>query len=387
MTEIFAAREKLLKGLGWSENPFVKDLRTADKSSFVSYYCPFEAESILKKLAFDAKACLLFGPKGVGKTSALYYVYYSLPETEFDLFFFKEMPDSLTDLASEAGLLSPPGFLDGLKTMLGRKIKREITRAQLVSKLKSRGKKIVFFLDEAHLHKDKSMYMELKYLLDDVPNLRMVVSSMDKNVFPDSLLHLFGEANIFQRKNFTLDEMKRIVGHRIEAVGGSGVKPFSSAFLERVLSEKNLLSPRYVFDDLNEYLAEVAVGKPIMKPGEEYSDDLFIRSVVDSMKEPSITTNNVEWWVSLSPAQQKIIELLVKYPNGLTLNEIKRFTELRQNTAFNALYQLRGQDDAEITRKPDVPFPLVVVKAKAVGGRKKNIYFIEGKVKTLFTLT
>jgi len=38
LNDIFDAKQRLLKELGWSENPFVKDLRTQDKEVFMKYY-------------------------------------------------------------------------------------------------------------------------------------------------------------------------------------------------------------------------------------------------------------------------------------------------------------------------------------------------------------
>ena len=70
----------------------------------------------------------------------------------------------------------------------------------------------------------------------------------------------------------------------------------------------------------------------------------------------------------------------------MALIDIKKEAELSQNTAFNALYQLRGEDEGELERKPEVPFPVVIAKRKLVGGRKRNIYYINSKVKNLFTL-
>ncbi|MDP2717945.1 MAG: hypothetical protein Q8P02_04330, partial [Candidatus Micrarchaeota archaeon] len=251
--EVFEAKAKLMEKLGWTENPFVKDLRFSEKESFLKFYTPFEADDILKRLAFDAKACLFLGPKGVGKTSATYFVAYGLPSAEFDVVIFKEPPQSLLELAERSGF-ARPGLLD-------RWMKKPFSRDVLVSALKKHPRKLVFFLDEAHLERDKSMYMEFKYLLDDVPNLRLVISALSKEGFPDSLLHLVGEANTFSRRRFSAEEMTRLIQHRISAVGGSGLKPFPRAFLDKMFTEQNLLSPRYVFDELNAFLASLATGE------------------------------------------------------------------------------------------------------------------------------
>lgn len=397
MSDVFQAKEKLLQKLGWEENPFVKDLRTFDPARFMKYYCPFEAEQILQRLAFDAKACLLLGPKGVGKTSALTFVKYSLPEKEFTTVLFKEPPTTLSALATEANLSPSSGFLGGFLSILSKK--KEITRAELANKIKAIPKKVVFLFDEAHLEHAKLMYMEFKYLLDEAPNLRMVFSALGKDGFPDSLLQLIGASNIFSRNNFAANEMLRIIEHRINAVGGKGTDPFDSDFLDSVLTEHNLLTPRYVFDELNNKLAQVALGEKEGDADSEkspYSGDAIVESAIARSKKMNeelgaskgekITTAHAEWWVLLSPSQQSIMELILRNSGGMTLHEIMTSLSLSQNTAFNALYQLRGDDDAEVKRKPEVPFPLVEVKQKLVGGRKKNIYFVSPKVKTLFTL-
>lgn len=378
MVEVFEAREKLLRELDWGENPFVKDLRASDKSSFLKYYCPFEGEAILERLAFDTKACLLLGPKGVGKTSSLYFVYYSLPEASFECFFMKEPPESVAELAEALGFEKGGWF----SRLLGRK-EEKISRRELADWLKSKPRTLVLFIDEAHLLENKGMYMEFKYLLDDVPNLRLVLSSLGKDGFPDSLLQLVGESNVFQRRDFTEAQMRRIIEHRIGAVGGAGLKPFPGAYLDEVLSGQNLLSPRYVFDELNAFLAKLALGKSEWKGAAEYADNPIVQSAV---KNSRITRGNVAWWAQLSPSQMQVMELLVKSDEGLLLSEIRKRTGLSQNTAFNALYQLRGDDRAELKRKPKVPFPLVKVSKQAVGGRKRNVYSAVAKVKSLFTL-
>lgn len=389
MVEVFEAKQRLLKELGWHENPFVKDLRSANKEDFLKYYCPFESTEILKRLAFDTKACLLVGPKGVGKTSALYFVSYGLPEAEFRCLFFKEPPVSVDALAEEAGFGNKPGFFSGLMSVFGGQSKKQpVSRSELAERLKNERKKLVFFIDEAHLEKTEEMYMEFKYLLDDVPNLRIVFSALGSENFPDSLVQLIGDNNVFQRKHFTSQEMTTIIEHRINAVGGKGVKPFPAPFLREVLTEHNLLSPRYVFDELNNHLASLALGKSKWQGASEYANDPIIQSAISDSIATSgerITTAHADWWVSLSPSQKQILELLLH--NGeLSLSEIMAETKLPQNTCFNALYQMRGDDNAEKKRKPNVPFPLVGFKGKAAGGRKKNLYFVDAKVKNIFTL-
>ncbi len=434
MAGIFEAKKKLLESLEWRENPFVKDLRVGNHEEFLKYYCPFEAESILKKLAFDAKACMLLGPKGVGKTSALYFVAFSLPPAQFECIVFKEPPRDLDELCREAGLVQK-GLFAAFSGLFGGK-KLPITRVELAARLRARPKKTVFFLDEAHLAQNPDIYMEFKYLLDEVPNLRLVISALGRENFPDSLVQLVGEGNIFTRTGFNPEEMKRIVEHRIKAVGGVGTRPFSDAVLESVFSDQNLLTPRYVFDELNNYLAtiasegykpereaEAAGEKPVAKPSKAekgrktkaeveesefaelatpeeeegpYAKDSLIKGVVEREKAfaarksqgegaHEFTLMHAEWWQLLSPSQQKVVSFLLR-SEGASLAELLKGTGLPQNTAFNALYQLRGEDEAELMRKPEVPFPLVIVKHKLVGGRKKNLYYVNPKVRNLFTL-
>ncbi len=390
MTEVFEAKERLLKELGWSENPFVKDLRTSDRESFLKYYRPFEAATILQKMAFDSKACLLLGPKGVGKTSALYYVLYSLPAGEFDVVFLKEPPQNLTELAGELGYPTKGGFIESILSVFGRAREKTVSRAELIDWLKKRGKKLALFVDEAHL--EPEMFMEFKYLLDDVPNLRMIICALGREGFPDSLIQLIGENNVFQRKGFTEKEMIEIISHRISAVGGTGLKPFPEAFLKEVFSDRNLLSPRYVFDELNAFLASLALGKSKWKGAVEYANDPIVQAAIarslEEEREAKITTSHADWWVLLSPSQKTVLEALLKAGGkGLTLSDIRVQTKLSENTAFNALYQLRGDDEAEKKRKPEVPFPLVRAQTRLVGGKKKNVYAVDEKIKNLFTMT
>ncbi|MBI5228731.1 ATP-binding protein [Candidatus Micrarchaeota archaeon] len=382
---IFEAKEKLLSQLGWSENPFVKDLRVYDKESFIKYYCPFEAATILQRLAFDTKACMLLGPKGVGKTSALYYILFSLPPQEFSVVFFKEAPRNLYELAKEAGAVKEKSFFS--KLFAFRKKEADISRKELAERIKASGKKTVFFLDEAHLA-DLDMHMEFKYLLDEVPNLRLVISALGKENFPDSLLQLVGENNIFHRSSFSKEEMTQIISHRLSAVGGRERHPFPPAFLQSIYTEQNLLTPRYVFDELNNYLASLALGKAKPTLVEE---DLIVKSAIEysqggkGEEQEMLTKLHADWWVLLSPSQQRIMSILLA-GEGLSLSEILEKTSFKQDTAFNALRQLEGRDKAEQERKPTVPFPLISVERIQVGKRPKNIYYINQKIKNLFTL-
>ncbi|OIO25271.1 hypothetical protein AUJ14_04610 [Candidatus Micrarchaeota archaeon CG1_02_55_22] len=384
---IFNAKDKLLESLGWRENPFIKDLRIYDKDSFMKYYCPLDGEKLLSKLAFDTKAVMFIGPKGVGKTSAMYYAFYSIPRDEFDVIMFKHPPSSLTELAHESGILKPKGIMGALSGLLGKK-NESVTRTAVIDALRENAKKTVFFLDEAHLEVNPEMYMEFKYLLDDVPNLRLVVCALSREKFPDSLMHLVGENNIFDRKGFSRDEMIEIIKHRIEAVGGKGTHPFSRGALEEVLTEQNLLTPRYVFDELNARLAKMAAGKIDLKQEASRlgANDPIVEAVLSDNASKPITKTHAKWWVLLSPSQQQIMEMLLSEKAGLTLSEICEKSGLAQNTAFNALYQLRGDDKKERERKKDVPFPLVNVDGRLVGGRKKNVYFVAKKVRNIFTL-
>lgn len=392
---IFNAKEKLLRELGWSENPFIKDLRIYDEASFMKYYCPLDGKKLLSKLAFDSKAAMFLGPKGVGKTSAMYYAFYLLPRQEFDVLMFKHPPATLDDLATEAGLMQEGGlaggFFSALSGLFGKKqAARKLSRNDVIEALRKNPKKIVFFLDEAHLEPNPEMYMEFKYLLDDVPNLRLVVCALSREKFPDSLMHLIGENCVFDRKGFTREEMIEIIQHRIEAVGGKGTHPFSRGALEEVLTEQNLLTPRYVFDELNSRLALMATGKLNMQQEAHRlgKNDPIVEAVLaDSKSGPvKITKTHATWWVMLSPSQQQIMELLLSNKGGMTLNEICEKCSLAENTAFNALYQLRGDDKKELERKKEVPFPLVEVDGKLVGGRKKNLYSAAKKIRNVFTL-
>ncbi len=425
---VFDAKDKLMDSLGWQENPFVKDLRIFEKTSFMKYYCPLDGEKVLRSLAFDSKACVLEGPKGVGKTSALYYIYYSLPGKDFYPVMLKEPPASLEQLGEETGMLQPKNIVQKFFSSLSGG--KAISRPQLVERLREVDKKIVLFVDEAHLAREE-MQMEFKYLLDEVPNLRIVFSALGTNNFPDSLMHLVGEKNVFARRGFNKDEMKRIIKHRIEAVGGKGSTPFSESHLEAVLSEQNLLSPRYVFDELNSMLAKMAFGEKEMampkkkegkSPLEEYvnlgkeskkhveaeseqaqrqeedegqaeekehptrlsgSDPIVMAARTRSL---GINTANADWWAVLTPSQQQIMMELISHGRELSLSELCKATGLGESTVFNCLYQLRGEDEKELERKKEVPFPLVKVIHKQVGGKKKNLYHAEGKVKNLFTM-
>lgn len=482
MEKVFEAKNRLMAVLGWEDNPFVKDMRLEDREAFMKFYYPLESASILKKLAFDAKACVLLGPKGVGKTSALHYVAYSLPQDEFTSVIFKQPPESLDELALEIGI-GNRGIISKITSLFSARKAKGHTRREIADKVRSFNRKVVFFVDEAHLLSNKEMYMELKYLLDEVPDLRLVLSALGRETFPDSLLQLVGEGNVFARTKFNGSEMREIIGHRISAVGGKGLEPFEDAFLQKALTEQNLLTPRYVFDELNNYLADVALDEKRMekleahasttapaaqkaheekrpkvvqkattvteaKPAEEpksaqdllmekYAHDSLVASIIaearqkrtgkkeehkaanaesiiyadetaaegDGQPMPAprqvgatasaksetslsfLTTMHAQWWIQLSPSQQQIMGLLLSTPDGLTLAQIMGKTGLSQNTSFNALYQLRGDDKAEIARKPEVPFPLITVKKQSVGNKKRNIYFANEKIRNLFTMT
>jgi len=465
MEKVFEAKQALMSALGWNENPFVKDLRLENKEEFLKFYCPFESASMLKKLAFDTKACILLGPKGVGKTSALHYVMYSLPKEEFVAFFFKQPPESLDEFAAEIGA-ARRGIVHRIRSLLSGGKPKGATRAQIAERVKYfDNRKVVFFIDEAHLLRNTDMYMEFKYLLDELPDLRMVLCALSKDSFPDSLLQLVGEGNVFYRNKFSEKEMLEIIAHRIAAVGGGGLSPFDSEFLEKTFTEQNLLTPRYVFDELNNYLADLALDERRMdklrarKPKvisisdgkkaesakaagsaqtitpdmtdleKQYEHDTLVAGIIAESKnaqqrKPSgagivdadvgagadgdvkqrgpsgsqeprtdghtlgfLTTIHAEWWVQLSPSQQQILGLLLSSQTGLTLAQIMAKTKLSQNTAFNALYQLRGDDKAEIARKPEVPFPLISVKKQVVGRKKRNIYFANEKIRNIFTMS
>ncbi len=460
---VFDAKQRLLETLGWAENPFVKDLRISEKDTFMKHYCPLDGGKVLQSLAFDAKACVLEGPKGVGKTSALYFAYYSLPSKEFYPVMLKEPPASLEQLGEETGLFAQKNLVQKIFYAIGGG--RKVSRRQLVQRIRSVNKKVVLFVDEAHLGKDE-MQMEFKYLLDEVPNLRMVFSALGTGSFPDSLLHLVGDRHVFQRKDFSKEEMRKIIRHRIEAVGGTGLAPFSETALESVLTEQNLFSPRYVFDELNSLLAKMALGEKTMfsargerggekeggarqektankealakkersekivfveksqkileeknqnnfennlianeemeaKAGREFDNELKLEEheeeegvlgVADPIvlsataRGRQLNTSNADWWVLLTPSQQQIMQLLVAQGREMSLAEVCKATALGESTVFNCLYQLRGEDEKEIERKKEVPFPLVQVEPKMVGGKKKNVYKAAPKVRSLFTM-
>lgn len=438
---VFAAKERLLKELKWSENPFVKDLRVQDKETFMQYYAPLDGVKLVERLAFDVKACAILGPKGVGKTSALFYVLYSLPDAQFDKVMLKEPPADFTEMAKLCGFEKKTGLIASILNAFGKKQEFKVERKELIDflKAKTNEKKLVIFVDEVHLN--LQLAMEYKYLLDEVPNLRIVFCGLELSGLPDSLVQLIGDKNIFHRNSFSKEEMLSIIQHRISAVGGNGIAPFSEEYFNAILTEQNLLTPRYVFDELNNELAKIANGESKL---EKHIEDEFIANIVRKAKEhphiskltpnlnaeiidadaqsalqtpfgfevsskskkvakatrqvnldyetfkpskvlPSITTSHAPWWQQLSPSQQQVISTLIQQ-DGLSLHELISYTGLAQNTVFNALYQLRGEDLAEKKRKPEVPFPLVSAKATLAGKKKKNQYYVNSKIKNLFTL-
>ena len=223
----------------WAANPF--DAKTVMPETFVGY--EEERNRTILYIINGGGYALIKGPVGAGKTTLCRWLENEIrKDPHYVSVFFEEPPldVNLVDEKIKSSLES--GFASKILNHLFSKNSSitPITPNYLNKKLGGvNGKKLVIFLDEAHLHfrDNKNQALEVMYRLKDIvdmhPNCRLIISGLFsenvdiETILPDAVINRISPANKFILSRMNNQQLIDLVLKRIQKYGGNSLTPFN----------------------------------------------------------------------------------------------------------------------------------------------------------------
>lgn len=208
---------------GWNENPFVLKI---DPRLFVGY--EQQVGAVQDHIKNKHKIALITGRTGSGKTTFLKWI-----ESQYDeaKLYVSKPPKNPKDFISIFTSIFGFSFWERL---FRRKPTLYTLPAYINKKLK--GKHLVFLLDEAH-ETNKDVLEWLRVLTDQIDGISLVLAGM-----PMLENKIKGELETLDQRittRITLDALDEkntaeLIKKRIEASGGTGIKPFTQLALNKI---------------------------------------------------------------------------------------------------------------------------------------------------------
>ena len=241
--------------VGWKKNPFTMDIRP---ELFAGY--KNEVKQILEKIRSGSGHILITGPLGIGKTTLMRWLSFSLPH-EFFTAYVARPPQEFSQL------------IKFLMETLGIPESKNGSSYDIynIDKLRKKiGKKLVILMDEAH-----EFTIEIERPLRTLGDLDGVVLVMAG--LPETVDKLKSEIKpLYERlvlhvplKSISLEDMNELLKARIADAGGKQLHPFTSSAIEKV-HESSKGIPRIAIK-----LCDAAVTKAINQ-NEDKIDASFI---------------------------------------------------------------------------------------------------------------
>jgi len=289
------------KKWNWNSNPFVLKI---DPKLFTGY--EEQIKAALDHIDNGHKIAILTGVTGSGKTSMLKWIEFNTHEHVLYVSKPPVTPEVFVDIFTD---LFHTSWIEKIF-----KIKPNLHNLPQYVNKKVKNGRLIFLLDEAH-ETDKNVLEWLRVLIDQIEGVSVIMAglpSLEQNV-RDKLETL--DQRITTRislqaldKNSTRD----LVRKRIEAVGGSGIIPFTEEAINRIFENTGGF-PREVLKKCDRLVNTVE------KDSIDFSDVQGHREVEVSnvrVDEPVVTFSpkppSKEQLTNLPYKQKKIIELLGK---------------------------------------------------------------------------
>ena len=289
---------------GWKSNPFafmiLPELFTGHKE---------EVSKILGSISEGTKFLLLVGPTGSGKTTLLKYL-----DSEIENSHAIYLPKPPTDPKDFVEIFTEVLKPDIISRLLHKNGVSVYNLGNYVNK-KLNSKRCVLLIDECH---EASLHtLEwLRVLTDQINNLTIVLSGLPtfENMLKENLETLRRRINVkIELGSLTKDETLEMVRKRIEAFGGTDIKPFTLESINYIY-EKTGGFPRDILKTCDE-LAQMAASKKL-----SMIDKDFLRYEDPLTKEMKKATHS-DFLDSLPEKQKYVLELLAKQ-GGMTPAEI-----------------------------------------------------------------
>jgi len=317
-------------------------------------------------------------PIGYGKTTFMNTLIKNKPSEVDYLVFF----DSYEPVEEVMGRITRK--LPLWKRVFAKNVDRTLFGEFLHRKLGK--KKILLLFDEAQDY-DNELFKWLRILNDRVDNLFMVFFGL--RGLEDKIT---AETSFRDRKTksitltpFSSEELQKIVVKRIRWVGGRDIKPFTEEGLRRLCESANSV-PRRLMENGQRVLEDCA-SKDIFSIdadtvervlGDYAGEDVMVVPV----EEPHVIIENdiledksYDLISELSPTQQEIVNILME-KEALSITEMSSMLNKDIRSIGSLIRKLRGLNKEELTRKPNIQYPVVIRKGKE--NRMGRIQYVYG---------
>jgi type II secretory pathway predicted ATPase ExeA len=219
-TGITGAQKKWFAKFGWKRNPFTLDVIP---SLFTGY--SGQVNSIMEKVNTRSGHILVYGDKGVGKTTLLRWLTDNLRKDNHAIY-----------------VARPPLNFDELIRLVVAELKGErlarrkkFSLYELEDMVKKAKKPVVILLDEAHeftAEIEQQMrslgdIQNINYILAGLPETREKIKKDSPPFFDRMVLETYID-------HLSQEETREMIRKRIEDVGGKGVTPFTNEALANI---------------------------------------------------------------------------------------------------------------------------------------------------------
>jgi len=256
--------------------------------------------------------------------------------------------------------------------------------------------------DEAQDYDDE-LYKWLRILNDRSDNLFMIffgLRELENKITSESSFRDRKSRSI-RLKRLKNDQLKEIIRFRMSWVGGIGIEPFTEGGLDRLCDSSDSI-PRKLLENgqrVIEYCAkngitsiesmtvEKALGTVITEDiveETEANDPISASEEVIPSGKPHIELYS-DFLSDLSPTQREIVNLLM-VNESLSISELSSVLNKDIRSIGSLIRKLRGLNESEVRRKPNVPYPVVIQVNKEVRmSRLQYIYSLSDTARRLLT--
>jgi predicted transcriptional regulator len=238
----------------------------------------------------------------------------------------------------------------------------------------------LLLFDEAQDY-DSDLFKWLRILNDRVDNLFMIFLGL--RGLEDKIT---AETSFRDRKTksitltpFSIDDLQNIVAKRIRWAGGRGISPLTTGSLRRLCESANSV-PRRLMENGQRVIEECAIkdissldentieniigtyaGEDVkLMPVEGEDEEMELEEVI---KTEIPESKSYDLMSELSPTQKEIVSLLMER-ESLSITEMSSMLDKDIRSIGSLIRKLRGLNKDEVSRKPNIQYPVVVRKGK-----------------------
>ncbi len=382
--------------LGWKKSPFIKstsiDIPILGRMN--------EYEEVSESIDGWDRIIVITAPIGYGKTTFMNQMVMTPPKGVNYVIPFNayEPPATVIERIRAKLPLHKRIFLKADRTTFGEALQGRLS-----------GEKMLLVFDEAQDY-DVELYKWLRILNDRTDNVFMIflgLPGLEDRITAETSFRDRKSRSI-RLKSFEVEDLEEIVRERIIWAGGKGTAPFTADGLRRLCESANSV-PRHLLENGQKVVEECALRDmdsvdadfvenviggetEIPKTGgddsvsETSSEDVTGVSHRHDLAEPGVSEpskTSYHLMDELSPTQQAIVNLLMDR-ESLSVSELSSSLKKDIRSVGSLIRKLRGLNPMEVSRKPNVPYPIIVRKGKeARMGRLQYVYSLSDNARRI----